>query len=49
MEKHAPMERQASMGHHSKSEKEMVRAQALREQALKPWSAQVWDAYMLKS
>ena len=49
MEKHASMEREASMGHHSKSEEEVVGAQALREQALKLWSAQAWDAYMLKN
>ena len=49
MERHASMEREASMGHHSKSEEEVVGAQALREQALKLWNAQAWDAYMLKN
>ena len=49
MERHASMEREASMGHHSKSEEEVVGAQALREQTLKLWNAQAWDAHMLRT
>ena len=40
MEGHASMESQASMGHHSKSEEQVVGVQVLREQTLKLWNAQ---------
>ena len=49
MEKHASMEREASMGHHSKSEEQVVGVQVLREQTLKLWNAQAWDAHMSRT